>query len=126
VLRRTGKGQRKNPAGFWPEGFFEAMVRVQLAGALDEKGALADAVAEVMKFCAADFAFSGDFDLGDTWCVEWENTLDSLTVGNFTDSESGVDTGAAFCDYKTSENLDALLAAFDYPAMDFDRVAYVE
>jgi hypothetical protein len=126
LLRRTGKGQRKNPAGFWPEGFFKVMAREQLAGALYEECALANAVAKVMKFRAADFAFGGDFDLRDTWCVEWENTLDSLAVGNFTDSESGVDAGAAFCNYQTSENLNALLAAFDYPAMDFNRVAYVE
>lgn len=97
----------------------------RLVSALDEKGALTNTVAEVVKLGAADFAFVGYFDLGDTWCVNWEYTLDTFAVRNLTDSECCVDAAAAFGDNETCEDLDALFATFDNAAMDFDGVTYV-
>lgn len=79
-----------------------------------------------MKFRTADFALGDDFDFRDTWGVEREYTLDTFAVGNFTDGESGVDTGSAFGDDDTSEDLNALFSAFNHAAMDFDGVANVE
>lgn len=101
------------------------IVLPKLVCALDEEGALADAVAEVVKLRATDFAFVRYFDLCDTRCVEWENTLDAFTIGNFPNGERCVDAAAAFCDDKTCEDLDALFATFDNAAMDFDGVTYV-
>jgi len=75
---------------------------------------------------AADFAFVRDLDLGDTRSVQRENALDSLAVGNFTDGESGVDAAAALGDDETCEDLDALLAALNHPAMHLHGVADVE
>lgn len=98
----------------------------RLAGALDEECALTNTVAEVMKFGAADFAFGSYFDFGDTWGVERENALDSLTVGNFTDGECGVDATAAFGYHKTCEDLNTLFAALDHTAVHFYGVADVE
>ena len=79
-----------------------------------------------MKLGAADFALADDFNFCNTWGVKRENALNALAIGNFTDSESGVDTGSAFSDYDTSENLNALFSAFNNAAMNFDSVANIE
>jgi hypothetical protein len=79
-----------------------------------------------MKFGTADFALGDDFDFRDTWGVEREYALDTFAVGNFTDGESGVDTGAALSDHDTCKDLNALFSAFNHAAMDFDSVSNVE
>lgn len=93
--------------------------------AFDEEGTLTNTVAEVVKFCTADFSFVGYFDLGDARGVNWEYALDTFSVGDFADGECSVDTATAFCDDETCEDLDALFATFDNAAMNFDGVAYV-
>lgn len=93
--------------------------------ALDQKGALANTVAEVVKLGAADFAFVGYFNLGDTWGVNREYALDTFAVGDLTNGECCVDTAAALGDNEACEDLDTLFATFDNAAMDFDRVTYV-
>lgn len=117
--------QRKTPPASSGRGFRKTFGLPRSVSALDEEGALADAVAEVVKFCAADFAFVCHFDLGDTRGVNREYTLNTFSVGNLADGESRVDAAAAFGDDETCEDLDALFATLDNTAMDFDGVAYV-
>lgn len=78
-----------------------------------------------MKLRTADFATGADFDLGDTWGVKREYTLDAFTVGNFADRESFVDAAAALGDDETSEDLDALFATFNHAAMDLDGITHI-
>jgi hypothetical protein len=94
--------------------------------AFHEDRTLTNALAEVMKFGTADFAFGDHFDFCDTRGVEREYALDTFAVGNFTNGERGVDAGSAFGDNDACEDLDALFSAFDNAAMHFDRVAYIE
>lgn len=97
-----------------------------LTRALDEQGALANALTEIMQLCAADFAFVGDFNLRDTRRVKREYAFDTFAIGNFADGKSGVDAAATLCDDEASKDLDTLLTSFDNPAMNFDGVSDVE
>lgn len=98
----------------------------RLSSALDEEGAFADPLAEVMKLGATHLAFVGYFDLGNTWSVNWEYALDAFAIRNLTNCECSVDAAAAFGDHETCEDLDALFATFNHSAMDFHGVAHVE
>lgn len=79
-----------------------------------------------MKLGAADFAFVGYFDLGNTRGVDWEHALDTFTVGDFPNGKRCVNTAAALGDHEACEDLDTLFAALNNPAMHLDGVAYVE
>jgi hypothetical protein len=95
-------------------------------GALDEEGALADPLAEIVKFGATHFATVGDFDFRDPRGVEREYALDAFAVGNLADGEGGVHAGTATGENDASEDLDALFTTFNNPAMDLHGVADVE
>src|SRR6478735_7653988 len=118
--------QKQNTPLGKPGGVFWKMGFAGLAGALHEEGALADALAEVMKLGAADFATVGHFDLRDPRGVQREHALHAFAVGNLAHGESGVHAGAAAGDHDAGEDLDPLLVAFLHAAMDLNAVTDVE
>lgn len=126
-----GKGKshltsNKNTPSGCRTGCFEIQNASELTGALDEKGALADAAAKIMKFGAADFATVDDLNFGNARGMDWENALDAFTVGDFPNGEGSVHAGAAAGDDQAFKNLDTLFAAFHHAAMDFHGITDIE
>jgi len=111
----------KNEAAFEKQMTSEGSV-----SALYKESTLANALTEVVKLGAADFATVGDFDLGDTWCVERKDALYTFAVGNLTDGESGIQADTTTCNHETGKDLDTLFVTFLNAAMNLDGVAYVE
>ena len=97
-----GEGERhKKTPGFWAPAFLKTVVGPGLGGngsgsafdradggaLFDGDGFLALAAAEVVEAGATDFAEADDFNFGDLWGVEGEDTLDAFTIGDFADGE---------------------------------------
>lgn len=101
----------------FPEGSF---------GTFHEDRTLADTLAEVMELRTADLAFGDDLDFCNPRSMEREHPLDTFTVRDFPNGESGVDTSAAFGNDDTRKDLDTLFAPFDNAAVHLDRVSDIE
>ena len=79
-----------------------------------------------MELGAAHFATVGDLHFGDPGGVDLEDPLDSLTVGNFANSEGRVHRAASLGDDDSGEKLDSLLPALTHEGVDFYGVAHAE
>jgi hypothetical protein len=95
-------------------------------GALDEEGALADPLAEIVQLGTANLAFVGDFDFRNPGGVEGENPLDAFAIRNFAHRESGIHAGTTASQYDPSKNLDAFFAAFNNAAVHLHGVSDIE
>jgi len=81
------------------------LLKLLSLGRFDEKCTLTHTVTEVVELGTTYFTTASDFNLGNTWCMKWEDTLDALTGGNFTHGVGCIDTAAFFADAKTSKDL---------------------
>jgi hypothetical protein len=120
------RAQKKRASDSTGARFEKPGIRESLLSALDQSGLLAHAVAEVVELGAADLALVGDFNLGNAWGVERENTLNAFAVGNLADGERSIHTGTATSEDDACEDLDTLFATFHNAGVNLDGVANVE
>lgn len=81
-----------------------------------ESGGFTNAVAEEVKFGAADFAAAQDLDVVDAGGVDEEDSFDSDSLEDAADGDGFGEAAAAFGDDGAFVGLDAFFAAF----YDFD------
>jgi hypothetical protein len=91
-----------------------------------ERGASAEAFAQVRQLGAADLAMALDFNLVHARRMQREDAFHAFAVADAAYRERLVQAGAAFADDHTRENLDAFLVAFDDFGVDFDGITDVE
>jgi len=102
---------------------FNALNRNTWSAPLDGCSTLADPITEIMELGPANASGLSHLYLGDLGRVKKENTLDSLIVSNFADSEGLADTLAIALKDDSSENLDPLFATLDNTCVNLDLVA---
>ena len=91
-----------------------------------ETRCLSAQVAQVVQLRATDFTLTDNFQLGDTWAVHWEDTLDTNGVRNLTDREGPTIALAGNPNDDAFEHLNTLFGAFGDANMHTHGVARTE
>src|SRR4030095_5004596 len=93
---------------------------------LNQRGAPADALAQVGEFRASHVAVALNLAFIDAGRMHREHALDTFAVADAADGEGFVQAAPALSDDDTRENLDAFLVAFHDFGVDADGIAYVK
>lgn len=81
---------------------------------------------QVVKLSTTYAAVTGNFNLGNTWSVNWEGPFNANAGSDLTNSVSSTDASALLLDYDTFEDLDTFVSTFNNTYVNTNSVPGTE
>lgn len=81
---------------------------------------------QVVKLSTTYAAVTGNFNLGNTWSVNWESPFNANAGSDLTNSVSSTDASAPLLDYDTFEDLDTFVSTFNNTYVNTNSVPGTE